>query len=340
MPASGYCVVRSNWSKDADYLCFDCGPQAAGLRRDEVPSAAHGHADCLSVVLSLGGREVLVDPGFFCYNGDPVWEVHFRKTRAHNTIVVDDSDQARHVSKMAWTHTYAPKFEGAATGRLGWASGSHDGYARQSAGVTHRRTAWLRPDGYLVIRDELSGVPGHSAEAVFQFAPGTVTLTEASALFDDRFELIWVSSEPVEAQVSCGGDLPSTGWIASSLGVRQPAPRLALRFEMRESHTTLLTLLVDRERCSGGRRTSSRGQRSNDPLRACVAGDRWVDDVIAAVRAPVTMPDVDTDAPLVILRSVAGSIIEAAQAGGSRLDAAGVDPSRTPAGHQKILVVH
>ncbi len=87
-------------------MCFDCGEQAAGLRHDDVPSAAHGHADCLSVVVGLGGREVLVDPGFFCYNGDPAWEVHFRKTAAHNTVVVDGRDQAQHVSKMAWTRTY------------------------------------------------------------------------------------------------------------------------------------------------------------------------------------------------------------------------------------------
>ena len=55
---------------------YACG----GLHHDDVPSAAHGHADCLSVVLWLGGRPVLVDPGFYCYNGDASWEIHFRRT--------------------------------------------------------------------------------------------------------------------------------------------------------------------------------------------------------------------------------------------------------------------
>ena len=40
---------RSTGRSDANYLCFDCGEQAAGLRRDAIPSAAHGHADCLSI---------------------------------------------------------------------------------------------------------------------------------------------------------------------------------------------------------------------------------------------------------------------------------------------------
>src|SRR5690606_36216197 len=77
LPASGYAVFRSGWNLTADYVCFDCGPQAAGLRKDAIPSAAHGHADCLSVIVALGGQRVLVDPGFYCYNGDPAWEVHF-----------------------------------------------------------------------------------------------------------------------------------------------------------------------------------------------------------------------------------------------------------------------
>jgi hypothetical protein len=70
---SGYAVFRSGGSADADYVCFDCGPQAAGLRKDDVPSAAHGHADCLSIIATLDGRPVLVDPGFYCYNGPSEW---------------------------------------------------------------------------------------------------------------------------------------------------------------------------------------------------------------------------------------------------------------------------
>ena len=65
------------------------------MRTDGIPNSMHGHADCLSVVAMLGGREVLVDPGFFCYNGDPDWEVHFRKTGAHNTVNLSSGDLCR-----------------------------------------------------------------------------------------------------------------------------------------------------------------------------------------------------------------------------------------------------
>lgn len=250
LTASGYYVARSDWSPDADYLCFDCGEQAAGLHRNDVPSAAHGHADCLSVVVALGGERVLVDPGFFCYNGDPAWEVHFRKTRAHNTLTVDGRDQARHVSKMAWTHTYEARPEGW-SGDAGhaWARGSHDGYARGPGGVVHRRTVWLRDGGYVVILDELEGTGAHEIQANFQFAPGTLQLEgSAAALFNQRFSVAWTCSSDARASIACGESRPDGGWIATSLGVRQEAPLLTLRFPFAGPRVTLLTIVADTTR--------------------------------------------------------------------------------------------
>ena len=57
LASSGYYVMRSDWSEGADYVCFDCGEQAAGMRTDGVPNSMHGHADCLSVVVWLEGRK-------------------------------------------------------------------------------------------------------------------------------------------------------------------------------------------------------------------------------------------------------------------------------------------
>jgi hypothetical protein len=328
LPASGYYVVRSDWSADADYLCFDCGEQAGGLRRDDVPSAAHGHADCLSVVVGLGGREVLVDPGFFCYNGDPQWEVHFRKTAAHNTVVVDGRDQAHHVSKMAWTRTYTHRAEGWSPQGLGWALGSHDGYARGENGVTHRRTAWLRPDGYVVIRDELSGTPGHTAAANFQFAPGELRIGEGSATLDDRYVLSWVCSAPIEASATCGGEGPDAGWIARSLGVRVAAPRLTLEFTMSAPKAVLLTVLVDRRRHPGGVQVTA-GSLAPRLLEARISAAGFVDEVTTTLDGAVTSPGLMTDAPLVIVRREAGRVIEALQAGGTHVAVSATSPPQT-----------
>ncbi len=231
LPASGYVILRNRFAGDADYVCFDCGEQAAGLRRDDIPSAAHGHADCLSILVWRAGRPVLVDAGFHCYNGPKPWQDHFRETAAHNTVRIDGCDQARHINKMAWAQTYAATIEGFQFDRSqGWAVGSHDGYRRLERGpVRHRRAVWVRERGYVVICDFLEGAGQHDVELGFQFAPGRLRVSDNGASFEDRANLHWFAPVTLNAQVHEGGSTPDAGWIAPSLGVKEAAPRLGTR---------------------------------------------------------------------------------------------------------------
>ena len=250
LPASGYFVMRSDWTSGADYVCFDCGEQAAGMRTDAVPNSMHGHADCLSVVAWLDGTRTLVDSGLYAYNCGGEWEDHFRETAAHNTARIDGRDQARHIRKMAWSHSYRASQEGWHVGDDGcWAVGAHDGYARGPEGVTHRRTVWLRPDGCLVIHDEFDGDDWHDLEINFQFAPGTLEpVRGGGALFDGVVDIAWSEATDWKMRIACGGEHPQDGWIAPSLGIRQAAPRLTLSRRIAGRHTSLLTVLAARTR--------------------------------------------------------------------------------------------
>ncbi|MGQ0734885.1 MAG: heparinase II/III domain-containing protein [Acidobacteriota bacterium] len=245
---SGYSVSRSDWSSRADYVCFDVGEQAAGMRPDAVPNSMHGHADCLSVVICLGGRRVLVDGGLYAYNCDGAWESHFRETAAHNTARIDGRDQARHIGKMAWSHSYRPTIEGWAEENGGcWTIASHDGYARGPEGVTHRRAVWHWPGGCVLILDEFVGAGRHGVELNYQFAPGQLQTTgDRQALFDEFAEMAWAGDMDWTAVVHCGGPGPEDGWICPSLGVREAAPRLTLTGHMAGPRTSLLTILADR----------------------------------------------------------------------------------------------
>jgi hypothetical protein len=245
LPATGYFVARSDWSSHADYICFDAGEQAAGMRTDSVPNSMHGHADCLSVVLALNGRRVLVDSGLFAYNCGGAWEAHFRETAAHNTARIDGRDQALHIGKMAWSNSYRAIIEGSQTGPDAWAVASHDGYGRGPEGVRHRRAVCLRRDHYAIVWDEFEGSGTHTLEVNYQFAPGDLAIVAPGlATFEGAAEMAWVSDQSWDASTHHGGAGPDEGWICPSLGVRVPAPRLRLLHRGPLTRTVLVSVLA------------------------------------------------------------------------------------------------
>src|SRR5207302_177785 len=56
---------------------------------------SHTHNDKLSFVLRVAGKEVLCDSGTGCYTRDITTRNHFRSTAAHNTLLIDDTEQNR-----------------------------------------------------------------------------------------------------------------------------------------------------------------------------------------------------------------------------------------------------
>ncbi len=100
---SGYAVFRSA-AVPGDWLLVDGGPIAGGLFADATPSAAHGHADLLQVLVHVGGEPFLVDTGMASYGG-PREEVDwYRDARAHNTLQIEGAPVAKHAGRLAWSH--------------------------------------------------------------------------------------------------------------------------------------------------------------------------------------------------------------------------------------------
>jgi hypothetical protein len=287
LPSSGYVQLRTDWTADADYASFDCGEQAGGLRTDGVPSSAHGHADCLSVLAGFGGEPVLVDGGYYAYNVERPWERFFRETAAHNTVCVDNRDQAVHLEKLTWTHVPVATRE--AVGLSGdslWACASHDGYARTTDGIVHRRTVWLRR-GYVVIADELEGRGSHAADVVFQFAPTLLaTLHNRWLGAGERYQLHWISTASCAPALYRGGQHPHEGWVAPALFSRVAASRLALTLRFSDPGAVVLSVLID-----GARWHVDRGAESG-LLEVCLRSRLGLgtEEIAYAVRSELTAP--------------------------------------------------
>jgi hypothetical protein len=229
-PHAGYSIQRSGWGPLDSHLVFDCG----GLG---MLAGGHAHADALSVVLFSGGRELLVDPGTFVYNCAPEWRNHFRSTRAHNTVTIDDADQAVTGGTFRWKTTLSCRAAGELVlPAIEYVEAEHDGYLRMPEGVVHRRRLLHIRSGYWIIVDDFRGSGEHTFDFNYHFAPGV----ELSSLEHDEDELVaraeqaglllgLYASRPVRTEVVRGQTAPIAGWASCGYGEKKSSLTLRAR---------------------------------------------------------------------------------------------------------------
>lgn len=176
--ADGGLYVLADSQPCVQTMMIDAGPQGTGR-------CGHGHADALSLRLTMNGSRWLVDSGSGVYiSPDPADRNRFRGTSAHNTICVDGADQAVAADPFSWTGIPAPKAESWLVGRtFSYFAGSHNGYERLADKVTHRRSL-LRVNGsgcngVWLVRDLILGAAEHDLSLNWHFA-SDVMLREAS----------------------------------------------------------------------------------------------------------------------------------------------------------------
>jgi hypothetical protein len=158
--------VLADSDNQSQVLTIDAGPQGVGR-------SGHGHADALSVRLTMSGRRWLIDSGSGVYiTKDQKDRDTLRGTGAHNTMRVDGLDQAIPDEPFSWTNLPTTRVENWNVGQsFTYFAGSHNGYERLDDPVTHRRHV-LRIAGDLwFIRDEALGKAEHQLEVRWLFAP-------------------------------------------------------------------------------------------------------------------------------------------------------------------------
>ncbi len=157
--------------KDAGYykmsvedvtILFDCG--------DIGPSymGGHGHCDCLSFELAVNGRCLFVNSGTGCYQGER--RAFFRSTKAHNTVMIDEREQAElwgeHRAARRMTDLRGTAKKDLLAGR----------FRNYMGDFFKRKMKWIRPSHSLEITDCLTAFEkgNHTARQFFHLAPGLV----------------------------------------------------------------------------------------------------------------------------------------------------------------------
>jgi hypothetical protein len=187
--------ARSRLFADGGYAVLEGRTNAGGARQlvfdvggmGYLPGAAHEHADALSVVVRVNDTLLVADPGTGTYTGSRAVRDGFRATAAHNTVTVDDLDQADVLDTFKWINLPRARV-------LDWQSdeafdqvaAAHDGYRRLRRPVVHaREVLFARPD-YWIVADRLVGRGAHRITSRLHFPPG-VELTRRGAR---RFEAV------------------------------------------------------------------------------------------------------------------------------------------------------
>jgi hypothetical protein len=215
---SGYSVIRNNRL----VFTFDHGP--LGM----APFYNHGHADALSITLSKNGRPLLVDPGTYRYNGVGKWRRYFKGTRAHNTISIDNQDQAIQETSFIWSKPYHAKLAAykETNGDL-FFSAVHDGYTRLKAPVQHHRSILYFDQENFLIKDRFSGTGVHRFELNFHLHPdATVSQKGPWWVVDHGGERVFMRIIEFEFKLVRGQTHPLLGWYSDRYGHKEPTSTL------------------------------------------------------------------------------------------------------------------
>jgi hypothetical protein len=220
----GYCVMRA----PGRVITFDCGPLGY------LSIAAHGHADALSLTVSVDGQPILIDPGTYAYQEGGERRDYFRSSAAHNTIVVDGEDQSEMLGTFLWGRkAEAHLLHWETTENYDLAIAEHDGYDKL-LGVIHQRTVLFHKPDWLIIADRLKGHGEHSFEQLWH-VPAECEVTIEQDPLDQKYvslrvgykQLIMIPLEmpsAVHPRIQTGEEQPMQGWVSSKYGHVEPGP--------------------------------------------------------------------------------------------------------------------
>jgi uncharacterized heparinase superfamily protein len=225
-PATGYHGARD----DQIYCVVDCG----AIGPDDLP--AHGHGDVLSFELSLGGARFIVDQGVFEYTAGARRQAS-RSAAHHNTLCLDDADQAAFFSRFRVGRRPRVKLiEFRADDDGFMMEGEHDGFAHLRGSPRHRRR-FLLSGSTLRIDDRIDGTSDRGGRIGFLLHPD-VTAVHVS---DHSIQL---QRGILQALLTCSGPVaiePAMWW--PDLGAEIATSRLVMRLSAADLAERVMTVL-------------------------------------------------------------------------------------------------
>ncbi len=236
-------LARSTLFKDGGYAVLRTGRVPDERSSDErflvarlaTFDTSHIHRDVLSFELYGWGQDLIVDSGGPFKYGHPLRSQYFLSTRAHNTVMVDDRDQAVGAAQVLWWQ------EGRGCDAI---AAEHWNYP----GVRHRRLLALVPPGYLLVIDRLDAADPHSYSQLFHLhptlgvSPDGCNLRTTNPTGGPTVRIVPLTDDGVALRIHRAATAPYQGWVCS--GEAQMADAAVAVYDRIGARATFAVLVI------------------------------------------------------------------------------------------------
>lgn len=144
-------IIRSGWDSKALSFLFTC--------RSPIQNG-HAHIDLMSFDFTALGKNIVCDPGIFCYRDDEERK-QFKSSNFHSTLLIDERDHFEYLGSFAFgpqKHGEIYNVEDREFYQL--ASAYHMNYEP----IVHHRHIALVDEQFVVIADRVEGLEGQSVQ--------------------------------------------------------------------------------------------------------------------------------------------------------------------------------
>ena len=216
----GHFIFRKQEKGKEIYLHFDAAPLGY------LSIAAHGHADALSFIMNVNGIPVFIDSGTYSYHISKLWREYFVSTLAHNTICIDDKNQANHTGDTMWSNHYqcevlnVNRYE-----ESEMVKAAHYGYKD----VSHIREIifYIKRNCFTIVDEiKISDNKKHKITLPFHLHPEISILPQTKQTFTlnhiSGIKITFDLDKKLLYSIVCGNEEPMLGWYSGSFMQKSP----------------------------------------------------------------------------------------------------------------------
>ena len=225
-------VKESSDFNDGGYYILR-GNNSWGMVRCHTYRTRPGQSDMLHFDLWWKGINILRDSGSYSYFPHDNWNKYFLSTKAHNTVVVGDSDQMEKGPRFMWLYPVKSRFiKHDITDSFEIWQGEHYGYKRLNCKAVCRRTIYKIDSDNWVIVDDILGSGKEHMELLWHLADFDYSHRDKSLelytpqgnVFFDFYSSSELSFEIVRGRKN----KPIMGWESLTYGHKKPSLSLSL----------------------------------------------------------------------------------------------------------------